>query len=610
MYPIDADDAQCALWPLAPFQLQSKALIFGTVAHFTQVKVLDKPTSRSQGSIYTPAGFAELLTSWAIQKPNQKVLDLGIGEGAFAFAAYRRLLSLGATTLDAQQQLYGAEIDRDVYGGFLKLAKAQNLRFPNLQNADFFQLNLPTMDVVVGNPPYVRRTYLENADWIRRSVTEMNSLVNRRSLSRLTDLYVYFLLYGLSVLKLDGRFAAITADSWLNVRYGNVLKEYLLHNFKIEKLITLDRRVFKNVLVKPVMILATKTGSVDSHRPISFVRVKNGLPVKTIQDFIENPSDGNADIAHYLVDRSRLHSNQPWAVHFKLPQVYEKVASHALMTPVEDLAITRIGLQTLAKDFFVLSPEKARLAGIEPEYLEPIAQSAQYCSEPIIEPTEEPAFYVFYCSKSKEELTETCALKYIEQAESGSVQVRGKNTEVMGYHNKERIKRSSRLYWYDLKTSLIRRGRASILIPRLVYRTFTIVWNKANYVPGELFIEFLPKSETLEEVYLAILTSSVTEIMLRAHAQVYGGGTYNINPGQIKKVPILNANFLSRQGIASLRHAYVHYLEDKKHDRSVIDEVVYDLLGFDEAFQRNLRDVLTDLHLIATSSKKAASANP
>jgi hypothetical protein len=570
----------------------------------------DKKT-RDLGSIHTPADFAQFLTSWAIREPRDKVLDIGIGEGVFTFTAYRRLIELGATTDDACYQLYGAEIDNPIYNKFLQLAKDYDTNFPNLHNINFFDLDFPEIDTIIGNPPYVRRIYLEDVDRIRQIVINRNQFFNEFDLPRLTDLYVYFLLHAAAILKVGGRLAVITADSWLNVGYGQGLKKYLLQHFKIENLISLDRRVFNDAQVKPVLILATKKEEGLPTRYIHFTRLKNGLPVNTLQSSnqlnLQIP-----DLVSAKVNVSILEVDKPWGIYFKAPKLYDELASHALMIPIANLAQTRIGIQTLAKEFFVLTPKQVNSVQIEEEYLAPLAQSSRYFCEPSIEPNTEPTFYIFYCAKGKDELGGTHTLEYIQRAESAEVQVRGKNTTVIGYHSKERIKRSSRKYWYDLKTSLNRRGRAAILIPRLIYRTFTVVWNKANFVPGELFIEFLPPSsqEIDIEVYLAVLTSSITEIMLRAHAQVYGGGTYNINPGQIKQVPILNVNLLTSQQRKELKRTYLEYLADKNHNRSRIDAVVYRILELNEAKQRKLAEVLNDLLLIATSSKKTASSNP
>src|SRR5690348_2189871 len=78
---------------------------------------------RSFGSIYTPRDFAQFLTHWAIRSPEQKVLDIGIGEGVFVFTAYERLKELGAKDFDAQLQLYGTEIDAKTYHNFSKIAR-------------------------------------------------------------------------------------------------------------------------------------------------------------------------------------------------------------------------------------------------------------------------------------------------------------------------------------------------------------------------------------------------------------------------------------------------------------------------------------------------------
>ena len=567
-------------------------------------------TPRDLGSIYTPPEIAQFLTSWAIQGPTDRVLDVGVGEGVFVFAAYDRLIELGSFAADAQSQLYGTEIDQSAYNRFLERARSLNVDFPNVYLGDFFDADLPPVNALIGNPPYVRRTYIGNVDHIRQSVTVNNLAVGEVDLPRLTDLSIYFLLRALAVLEPEGKLAVVTTDSWLYANYGKVFKEYLLRNLEIEYLISLDRRVFDDAQVKPVLILATRKSETAQNRCTQFIRVKNGLPIRAVRESLAQSSTENGDISRFKVRNNDLKADKPWGIHFKAPELYAELASHPLMTPVATLAHTRIGVQTLAKDFFVLTTEQVELAQIEREYLKPLAQSPRYYREPMIEGGTQPAFYIFYCSKSKEELQGTQALKYILEGESKQVEIRGKGTAVIGYQNKRRIQESGRRPWYNLKTSLERRGCAAILIPRLVYRRFTVVWNRARFVPGELFIEFLPlpPDRTDIKVYLAVLTSSVSEIMLRAHAQVYGGGTYNIKPGQVEKVPILNTSLLTSAQKAQLEQVYLRYLADRKHNRSTVDDVICQILGFDKSMQQQIKEALDDLLQIATESKKAAQA--
>jgi len=558
------------------------------------------------GSIYTPTDFADFLTSWAVRNPTDKVLDLGIGEGVFAFTAYEKLKKLGASKTEAQNQIYGAEINKVTFKKFLNRARQKGLQFSNLHQTNFFQTRFPQVDCIIGNPPYVRRSQIRDIEKIRTNVFSVNRLIEQSDLKRLTDLYVYFLLHALPLLKPEGCLATILADSWLNVGYGSSLKKYLTQEFEINQLISFDRRVFHDAQVKPVLLLATRKGKSNSQSTIAFIRVKNGLPISTLKPLKErHPLD---DVTTIQVPSKNLKIDQPWGLYFKAPEVYKELSSHKLMKPITKLANTRIGVQTLAKRFFVLTLEQVQTHQIEPEFLQPLAQSVKYVEEPTIDPDTPHNLFVFYCSMSKEELKGTKALEYILKGESTEIEVRGKNEIVMGYQNKKRIQQARRLFWYDLKTDIERRGRAVILIPRLVYRTFKVVWNRANYVPGELFIEFLPREiHPNIEAHLAVLISTPTEIMMRIHAQVYGGGTYNINPGQIKKVPILDVTQLPGEQKTSLSKVYRQYLADSSHNRTPVNEVVYQILGFDIEMQNKLNKVLEDLVLIATSSKQPSA---
>ncbi len=553
--------------------------------------------SRSLGSIFTPPDFARFLSSWAIRNPEDRVLDIGIGEGVFVFSALERLVAIGANTDIAREHIFGAEIHEPSYAAFLGRAKRFGGAFPNIKHADFFDTDFPMVDAVIGNPPYVRRTYLDDVDRIRERVLNHDRYDKSISLTRSTDLYVYFILHAISRLTCGGRLATIIADSWLNVGYGVALKAYLRDHFTIDSLVSLDRRVFEDAEVKPVLLLATRVNK-PSLQSARFFRIHNGMPIENLAVLMREPENQHPDVTVHYVPTRELAPELQWGAHFRAPHVQQVLASHPLMTPIGNLAQTRIGVQTLAKEFFVLTADQARKSGIEPEFLEPLAQSSRGL-ERSIEPEQEPLHYLFYCSQDKEQLAGTCALEYILRGERATVSVRGKGSTVVGFHEKERIQQARRNNWYDLRTELERRGRGAILIPRLIYRNYTVIWNKAGHVPGELFIEVLPLplGAADAELYLAILNSSITEFMLRSHAQLYGGGTYNIGPGQIKLVPIIDPSLLSQIQKKMLRVAYHAYLTDPLASRTFIDEAIRTILKesstFWAEFERAFNDLIT-----------------
>lgn len=554
---------------------------------------------QNRGAIYTPDEFAEFLSDWAIRASGDTVLDLGTGLGAFVFAAHQRLQDLGCSAGDAAKQIFGTEVDRNAWIRFNSIAKEKSLLFPNVVNGDFFDVTIPEVDAVVGNPPYIRRSELNNVASIREKVIGEASVAEE--ISRLTDLYVYFLLHAIRFLRDGGRIAIITADSWLNVGYGKVLKRTLLEEFMIDKLISLDRPVFNDAQVKPVMLLATKS-RMKRNLHADFVRVKNGLAISDFARYLDEEIT-HEDVQKVSIPYKLLSVGKTWGIHFKAPELYATIASHSLFTTLDKVARTQIGHQTLAKDFFVLSNDRARKLEIEERFLQPLAQSAQYLNHLVISIDKEPDFYIFYCADEKDALIGTKALEYIETGETITVPVRGKNRSVVGYHNKQRIQKSSRRLWYDLQTLLEKRGRAEILIPRLVYRNFVVYWNQAKYVPGELFIEFIPHEAIRPEIYLAILNSTVLEVMFRCHAQVYGGGTYNMNSGEVKNLPILDASQLSKDQAESLANSYEMFVSDPNHNRDIIDEVVFSIMQVDTITAKRIKEAREDLITIATATK-------
>ncbi len=113
-----------------------------------------------RGVYYTPPRVAEALCRWAV-RPGDRVLDPACGDGVFLSAA---------RALDGRPS--GIEIDPAA-------ARAAGARC-----ADFFRLDLPAFDAVVGNPPYVHFDRLlpgSRAHAIARAAPSSSPARSRRS---------------------------------------------------------------------------------------------------------------------------------------------------------------------------------------------------------------------------------------------------------------------------------------------------------------------------------------------------------------------------------------------------------------------------------------------
>lgn len=567
---------------------------------------MTKKKATKSGAIYTPYDLATAMVNWAVAASSDTVLDLGVGEGTFSFAAFERLLQLGATRLHASQQVFGTEIDAVRFSAFLKEAENRNVVFPHIENADFFNYQLhpsQQFDAVIGNPPYIRRYSIADIDTVRKVVLR-STQIHADDLKNLSDLYIYFVLHAVTRLRVGGRLCVVTADPWLNVGYGRILKKYLLEHFSIEHILTIDRRLFPNADVRAVILHARRTDDpVTSARVVSFTRVFNGLPIERIPIYSSAASTEVAGVSTLNVSRDELRPEKQWGSYFKIGGLYEKIVRLPGIASISDVANTQIGHQTLAKDFFVIPADESSV--VESRFLRPLAQAPKlYFRRPIIFATDEVDSYVFCCSVPKSDLQGTKALAHIEKGEAKEVAVRGKGITVKGYHSKKRIQRARRPHWYDIQTHLEKRASCEILVPRFIYHEYLVVWNQAAYVTGELFLEFRPKTGFDTRVYLAILNSSLAELMFRVHAQIYGGGTNNMSPGEFKRVPIVDPNFISAESRERLVQAYEVFVNENLN-REQIDQTVFQILGLDENSVNSVFTTLNDLRKLSKTVKKS-----
>lgn len=557
---------------------------------------------KSFGAIATPPGIAKYLVDWAIRSHNDTVLDLGAGEGVFLTEAFRSLSDLGAKAVDALEQLYGVERREEIYREAVRYLTQELGGAPSgLLLANLFDTELPFVDAVIGNPPYVRRNSLTEVDAIRDRLTRINLLLG--NLDRLTDLYTYFIMYASHFLKPKGRLALVVSSSWLDVHYGADLKRFLMSEFSIRGVVMFEGRVFKDALVKSVLLLAEKKPTAGDGL-VRFIRVSNGpsaIPLaENLLAMTTNGDFGNIKVS--AIPGEDLDPYSPWGVYLKMPEALVAVLRESAFTNLGKMVESRIGLQTLAGDFYILSRRQLQQAGLPPEYVQPLAFGPREVSSKVLESEGDVRHYVLYVKRLDGDTPDTVR-SYVEDAERRPVTLRGKDEVVTGYQNSPRIQQARRTPWYNLVTEIERRGRYPILLPRRCYGSFIVVWNKSNEVPNENFIELRPRDTNLLLPLLAVLNSSLFEVAVRGYSQLYGGGVYNLNPANVRDLRLPAVNKLSRTALERLQRAYLEFCEETSiQARRRLDESV--MSAFDLETKSSLvEQTLVDLRSLSRRAK-------
>jgi len=582
------------------------------------------------GQYYTPSPIVKLIVNLTVEKPSDRIIDPACGSGGFLVEAYRRLLDLKLkeNPLADRRQLH-VEIFNQLVGIDINQFAAQlaaiNLAIQNLDApsdnmniivADFFRvpisglnkwmdmkvkvltlngvevkpLRIGEFDVLVTNPPYTDFREMSHKETVRKAaLTWIDG--TKIDVSPQAAIYVYFFIHGAKLVRDGGKIGMIVSDAWLDMKYGVDLKKFFLDNFKIKYLITMDKGVFELALVNTVIVILEKaTGSknkrVREENNVKFIRIKKTMHIDdAIRKIIEiNTNYEDENIRVTIIKQKHLDPEQPWSVFFRAPPVYFKIINHPLITILSELARTRIGLQTFADDFYILSEEEARRWGIEKEYLKPIITSPRKLDKPFID-SADTGEYVLYCDKSKESLKNTNVLKYIEYGENVRVKVRKKDEEVVGYNNLPRVKKAKRKPWYNLVKEIEAKGIAPILYPYMAWKRLMFVWNKANVIDHQNFIGIIPYDSDLVKPLLAVLNSSITEFIVRVRSHIYGGGVAKLKPEDLKELPVINLKKIDKGILNELAKLWDEYVEcfnkgeSTKEVKEKIDRIIFSLLG-------------------------------
>lgn len=136
-----------------------------------------------------------------------------------------------------------------------KIKEVKNIiqkKKPFVWDIDFVEIfsneNEGGFDIVIGNPPYVRREKIADPFLSKDEISNKNkqeykekllrAVQNKfpfiKKLDKKSDLYIYFYFLGLSLLNPQGVLCFITSNSWLDVGYGKDLQKFLLENVKIK----------------------------------------------------------------------------------------------------------------------------------------------------------------------------------------------------------------------------------------------------------------------------------------------------------------------------------------------------------------------------------------
>ncbi len=516
--------------------------------------LIPKDERRVLGQYYTPPPICDLIVQMCVRNDSDFVLDPGCGSGGFLIKAYHKLLQLKGGNSDAEthqeilKQLFGIDISHfPAHISVINLALRNITALSDMINViprDFFKVLplqktllpiittsigeipgtmelVPQFDAIVCNPPYTRQDEIGDEkyrDYIRKVSLTFDGKVG---LSREAGVYAYFLTHSAHFLKEGGMMGYIVSNSWMEVRFGEVLKRFLLENFRIQAIIEFDRRAFEEAAINTVVIILRKEIHNDKddrdQALVRFVRVKEALTTSALirRVYEAEESLDSDDLKITVIKQADLDPRAKWLRYLRAPAVYFDLIKNSKMSSLSEVAQVRVGIITYANPFFLMTRTDAKDWAIEPEFLKPIVTSPKDVDFLNLTPSEVPDL-LFVANKPKPQLKGTNALGYIEWGESATVNItRGtrRGTSVSGYHRIPSFR--NKKIWY----STGEREPAPILVPRLMWERLFVARNDAASLANDRFYEIRPNRDSDVDTLLALLNSTVGRLFMEVEGR-------------------------------------------------------------------------------------------
>lgn len=470
---------------------------------------------RRFGQFATPIDLAKEIVSYGLtlQDDNElSFLEPALGTGAF----YSALLSECGKQSKNIKRAVGVELDDDFYSAALNLWGDTNI---NLVNDDFTETEcLENINLLICNPPYVRHHYIT-----KEQKTKLSSILEEEtglSLSGLAGLYCYFILLAHKWLAPNAICGWLIPSEFMDVNYGNTLKQYLLskvHLLRIHRY-NPENCKFDDALVSSCVVWF-KNETIPGDYEI---------------DFSYGGTHEEPEISK-KVCRNTLEKARKWT-HFPKKEYISESAQNYSTPTLGDFFTIKRGLATGDNDFFILSKEQIEALDLDMNFFTPILPSPRYlkCDEVFSDndgyPRLDTQYFLLSCTLQEDEIqTEYPSVwNYLRS---------GKDTTAQKYLCK------NRKVWYFQENrsatpflcSYMGRGSDEHTAP------FRFILNHTSAVATNSYLMLYPKSnlskaiskspENLREIW-KILTG-ITALDLECEGRIYGGGLKKIEPKEL-----------------------------------------------------------------------------
>lgn len=432
------------------------------------------------GQIFTREQVADYMVSLFGLDKNARLLDACFGDGAF----------LRALMLQGYTDVAGYEIDKDIYS---KVAAS----YPGCEliNGDFLQMQeRESYNGIIMNPPYIRQEKIDDLQplGITKAVLRKDPIYH--NLPSTANLYMYFTVKAIDLLKTGGELVIIFPSSWMQAKSGRQFQEELLARCGIEKEIHIHGEVFEQEALVEVVILKLVKGTLAVNTQVEYLEIKNGIFV---------PGKG-----------------------------YHTAINLEFETSFEELAQVRRGLTTGYNVMYINPGFSGRESG---QYVRPILSTPKaICGYS----TRNAKTDELFCPGNGEAFPREVS-DYLKKWKRKILKEKAPKTLYEKALKEER--------WYEIREV----SGEGILFSYFVRNDMKFVLNDQGYLARDNFYVIYPKMDLLS--LFALLNNYYTYYQLERSGKMYGAGLLKLQRYDIEALKFPDYSLMSEKHKAALK---------------------------------------------------------
>ena len=413
-------------------------------------------------------------------------------------------------------------------------------------------------DIVIANPPYVR--YQK----IGPTLSKLRA-IHKEGVSGNSDLYCYFYVRGMQLLRQSGNQVFVCSNSWLEVAYGQFLQDYLFKSSHVKTIFQSSvERQFSTALINTLISVIEKVSN-EKEQTTTFVSLEGPFEESITDSEMRREIELDRQQLTNLSFGKRFQGFKWGAKKLRVPDILQTVIerNRDKVIKLSEIGPVRLGITTGANDFFYLNESQIEEFGIEEEFLKPALTSPRdipNAKRSIIIAAYQLPKKAFVCNAKRKDIEGTAAEEYIRWGEA------------IGYDKRPFC--ASRPVWYDLGNP----GKMPLAMNELIDTTAYVFQPDGNILFDKNFIVIQNGSVDAMKLCAAMNCTFFQLAILSSARENLGGGAVRIATHEISNLLLVNPGLLKNIKREVLLSTDWNVLRPSVARRQ-IDNAIFDILG-------------------------------